>query len=313
VSTNAPVANIVEVGTPGNLPNLHGTVTLTNVAGSATALMVDLRDPTGATNISVSDTDVLIGTPGMTAAPSVQIPGVTIADIHYPTAGVKTLTVFGGDGPTNTTVTNTGSQTSTTLNGGNGNDSYTVKAASGPLVLNTGTGTNVVDVALSQANTYNLTVHGSGPAQNNTLNAHDDTRAPEIENCVAGTNSGKIMVSYLVGGHIVGRSFVPIFRTFVIPYTDIGHVSTLPDAEHTLVQALFHLIYERNGSSAELDAQVALLQKTGKIQSVVTALENSPVGRKLAKQRPKIVLSQLPDFAEVQAELAASKPRRKHR
>jgi hypothetical protein len=313
VNTNAAVANTVNVGMPGTLPNLQGSVTLTNAAGSATALVADVSAETGANIISLSDTELVIATPGRTLAPSVQIPGVTIADIHYPTAGVKTLTINGGSGATNTTVTNTGSQTSTTLNGGNGNDSYTVKAASGPLLLNTGTGTNVVDVALSQASTYNLTVHGSGPAQNNTLNVHDDTRAPEIENCVAGANSGKIMVSYLVGGHVVGRSFVPIFRTFDIPYTDIGHVATLPDAEHTLVQALYHLILERNGSQAELDAKVALLQKTGKIPSLVTALENSPEGRKLAKQRPKIVLGQLPDFAEVQAELAASKPHRKHR
>jgi hypothetical protein len=43
----------------------------------------------------------------------------------------------------------------------------------------------------------------------------------------------------------------------------MGTVTTRPDANHSFVQALFHDVYGRSGSQAELDAWVALLPTLG--------------------------------------------------
>jgi len=323
ISTTAQVSNTVNVGMPGS-QLFQVELTLTNVAGSSTAVVADESAETELTNINLSDTDLSFQTP-----PTVTIPGegsfaFTYANINYAMAIVPSLTINGSGGGNNVTVTTTNSQTATVLNPGDGTNTVTIDDAPGSLVVNTGTGKNTVDVDLTKANTYNLSVHGSGPAQDNTLDISDVSRgvvltAPELMLTATptGTDSGAVTVQYLLGYSIneLTHRLVATYKTYSIPYTDIpndpANLMLLPDAEHSLVQALYQDILEQTATLAQLTPEVTLLQKTGKIQSVVTKLEDSPAGRKLAKGRPKIVLNQLPDFALVQAELKASKPTKK--
>ena len=158
---------------------------------------------------------------------------------------------------------------------------------------------NVVNVVSSQGKTYDLAVHGGENA--NTLSVTDPIKSPEITIEPSGTNQGKVQVSYFLRDEIIGGHVIPIFQTYFVPYTGFQTVTGLPDPEKSLIQGVFHLALARSATAAELDTWDAALKKDG-IRAIVKKIEHLP-GVLKPKQRPAIVLKDLPDFAVVQAEL----------
>jgi hypothetical protein len=104
----------VTLGNAGSLQGIMAPVTIGNANALSTVVLDDSADPTGRT-VTVSDTAVT---------------GLAPAPINYTAADLGALTVNGGTGRNNFTVTDTILNITSVLNTGTGNDTVTVQAGS---------------------------------------------------------------------------------------------------------------------------------------------------------------------------------------
>lgn len=111
----------------GSTLGILATVTLTNVGGPTVLNVDDSADPVPLTRVTIDAG----GITGLAFGPAV---------IDYSGATLSGLTVSGGFGGNNFTVTNTGGGYTTTLNTGTGIDQVRVLATTGPLTVNGGGG-----------------------------------------------------------------------------------------------------------------------------------------------------------------------------
>ncbi len=138
VATTVKVAS----GSPGNVQNMRGTLTLANVSGAG-----------GLIDLAVDDSGDTARHPGVVISES-GISGLAPADIHYTQANLKGLTITGGSGGNTYTVTNTPSNGSfpallTTLTTGRGSDTVNVQRTAGAALLRIDSqgGPNAVNLA----------------------------------------------------------------------------------------------------------------------------------------------------------------------
>jgi acrosin len=135
--------NAISLG--GLMDNYLGNLNLTG-SGSDTLVV----DDSGNTN---SKTVALSGT---------RITGISTGQINY--AGISAMSLDLGTAGNSITVSNTSSTTATTINGGAGNDTFTIAADSDLLHVSTGGGADTVNVQTIAAAT---TVNSSGNSQIN--------------------------------------------------------------------------------------------------------------------------------------------------
>jgi hypothetical protein len=153
-------------GFGGTLANIHGELFLRDLGGSAapafsTVIVDDSGDPAPRTvNMTASG-----GTGTNVGNITGLAPGANVRWFNI--INNTNLIVNGGSGADTFTIANTGATLlSTTINGGKGNDSFNVTTTSGDLTLNTGTGSNQVNVQGTGLNiatfpsTLNVVGHG---------------------------------------------------------------------------------------------------------------------------------------------------------
>jgi hypothetical protein len=164
----------LKLGSGGNALTMHGTAanTVTNFnagAGSNTVYLGSTNASSlggvmdnylGTLNLTGSGSDSLVvDDSGNTNAKTVtlsaaHITGISTGQINY--TGISTMSLDLGTAGNSVTVSNTSSTTATTITGGVGNDTFTIAADSDVLQVNTGGGSDVVNVqTIAAATTVN--------------------------------------------------------------------------------------------------------------------------------------------------------------
>jgi hypothetical protein len=164
---------------------------------------------------------------------------------------------------------------------------------------------NAVTVTTSVSDSYDLTVDGASSGSTSLL-VQDPTKTPEITNEPSGTRSGTVVVQYLLSEKFIDGHAIPDYETFDIPYQNVTSVTTLPNAEKSLIQAVFHLTMGQSATPAELNTWDGVLESRG-IAKTVKEIEHQP-GAIDGHERFPIELSQLPDYATVVSLLKQEKP-----
>jgi hypothetical protein len=190
----------LKLGSGGNALAIHGTAanTITNFntgAGSntiylgstnANALGGSMDNDHGTLNLTGSGSDALVvddsgNTNSKTVALSAtHITGISTGQINY--TGMSTVSLDLGTAGNSVTISGTPSTTATTINGGVGNDTFTIAGDSDSLAVNTGGGADVVNVQNMAAAT---TVNSSG---NSHINL--GTTAPATGGVLSGIGAG---------------------------------------------------------------------------------------------------------------------------
>jgi hypothetical protein len=139
------------------------------------------------------------------------------------------------------------------------------------LELNAGLGNDVINAYVNRASAYaNVLVNGEAGAD--VLNVIDTVGGAVMHNVIGGPGFGDVTTCYLTGA----RSF--------IDYEALSQVVTNPDADHSYVQTLYHQFLQRDGSMAELDGWVGVLNQTHDRSKVANAILRSEEARDLLVQ-----------------------------
>jgi hypothetical protein len=138
------------------------------------------------------------------------------------------------------------------VGGGSGGNTFNVSDFGAGLqtIFSTGNGNAAVNVTVDASSGYQLTFNGG--TGTNSLFINDPTRAATFNPNPAPQNTGTVNANYLSPG-----------LTSIFSYSNMGTVTTKPDANHSFVQALFHDVYGYSGNQAQLNAWVAQLPLLG--------------------------------------------------
>ncbi|MFO0929437.1 MAG: hypothetical protein U0736_20810, partial [Gemmataceae bacterium] len=167
--------------------------------------------------------------------------------VHY--QAVENLTVQAGSGNDTIDVTSLPAGMTTLINGGDGDDTFTVSVT-------------------STSNYQQFTVDGEGGSnQLNVLNV-DAVLKARIRLKPTSPTSGQVDVTYS------GRGVYPS----AIRYQNVTPPDVPMSADENYIQALHHQIYGRDATDAEVTRWLGVLRQSGRL-AVVTALETSVEGR----------------------------------
>ena len=158
-------------------------------------------------------------------------------------------------------------QTLAFLGGAFGNTIDLVSQALGTsIVLDTGAGNDVVNVYVGPQSGYvGVVVNFEGGA--NGMQFFDETGGAVIKNLSAGPGEGDVTACYATGA----QSYIDYLnlQAFVSPQS--------PD--YSYIQALYHQFLHRDGSTADINAWVALLDSTQNRAAIASSIIQSPEAR----------------------------------
>ena len=138
-ATNAATVYGLNTGSGSNTINLGSTAP--TVGGIVDGIQGLLNiDGSGTDTLNVDDTGSTLGKTGTLTPTALTGLGLGANGITY--SGIATLNLSLGSGNNTLLITNTSAQT-TTINGGNGNDTFNVNGTAGTLNLNGGAGNNI--------------------------------------------------------------------------------------------------------------------------------------------------------------------------
>jgi hypothetical protein len=143
--------DVVAIGNAGSLAGVQAAVTVLNTRSHDRLTVNDSADPGNHPAVTVSASGIT---------------GLAPAALNFTSSSVSTLTVNGGSGNNAYTVTGTPASQGTTLNTGSGTDTVNVRGSSSPLTVNSASGSGADVITLGDgSNTL------SGIASAVTLNA----------------------------------------------------------------------------------------------------------------------------------------------
>jgi hypothetical protein len=276
-STQAGAVTTVNTWAGDDIVNVSSDAPLNQgtLAGIAGTLAID--ESTGVNTLNVSDkgattgnAHVIIGTNKIAG-----LAGPTDAiDLLFAASGGSfgSIAVDGSDSAALAEVFNVaGPAGPLTLRANGGDDRVVVTGLQSKALIDTGAGNDLVEVQVSSSSGYDLTVNGGSQTTSigDRLIVNDVTGGAVMHDHSQGGGAGSLDVHYLAG------------KPSNIAYQDIETVTPSVDADHSFVQALYHMTMKRNGTPSEVDAGVMALKGGTTRSQLADNLERSVGARTL--------------------------------